>query len=125
MKKIRIDRTRWIRGGKDGNGALSKTSLCEDKGGPYHMCCLGFAAHQLSKKSLNNLIGKATPGNLKFVVSPLNLKFNNTPFTNISNTTFSSECIGINDTKDISDKMREYKLKRKFKSQGLELEFYN
>lgn len=121
-KKVRVDRKRWLRGGINPKGNNTTSMLCNDDG---CRCCLGFALGQLHRITKAGMINLGHPED---VLNKPDGIFTTTVLLNVGdivNTRFTEQCIDINDNDGISDKMREYKLKRKFASQGIELEFYN
>lgn len=118
-KVVRINRAKWRSGGSSekatGKGSIA---LLNQQG---YMCCLGFAAHQLCRKSKNILLNKNNPDELDRIVLPLTKKSKG---GFIYDTTFSAECINVNDDRFITRKQRERKLIRKFNAQGIDLQFY-
>lgn len=123
MKKVRINRAKWRSGGdlSESYTGEGDTYLVNDEG---YRCCLGFACHQLSNLNLQQLTCIAEPGGLQTVIPLLNYIDNDYGWNCMENTDFSDECVAINDDATITSKQREYKLKRKFKANGIELEFY-
>jgi hypothetical protein len=119
MRKVRINRTKWRSGG-EGLKASGKgeTELYNKEG---FSCCLGFASHQLAKCNKDKLKGESFPCFLDKVITPLTERDR---FNYVVDTDFTTECVAINDDEIITRKQREAKLKRKFKANDLELEFY-
>ena len=117
-KKVRIDRKRWLRAGTPGETGL----LCRDS--DHKKCCLGFACGQLYRITEEKMLGIAMPDEVLPGRNTILTKVESNP-NYCYNSKFADECSEINDDDQISDKMREYKLKRKFASQGILLEFYN
>jgi hypothetical protein len=90
---------------------------------------LGFFAKScgISKNKLRN-IGR--PNHIQYENTNLLIKKNPQliPWSDnsyIINVGFTKEATRINDNEEISEKMREYKLKRLFKKNGIELSFIN
>lgn len=123
MRKVRINRAKWRSGdcSHGGNSAYQSgygdTALINDEG---FRCCLGFAACQLGKISLKSILNLSTPEELPRVITPLSER---TEY-GVRDTRFTTTCIEINDDQDITQKQRESKLKRKFKTKNIQLEFY-
>lgn len=116
-KKVKINRKKWLRGMKDGDKKKKCPVLLNDEG---QRCCLGFAICQIGKIKKDKILEELTPQDLDFQVSPFSYRDENY----IENSKFTKECMGINDDEYINEKQREYKLRRKFKSKGIDLEFY-
>jgi hypothetical protein len=120
MRKVRINRAKWRSGyyGPNSSGK-GETQLYNEEG---FSCCLGFASHQLAKCNKDKLEGEAFPCGLDKVITPLTIRDRH---NDIVDTSFTIQCISINDDERITRKQREAKLKRKFKDNDLELEFYD
>lgn len=129
MKKIRpsrkrafvVDRRKWGTGEEGGN-------LKRDDTGK--MCCLGFVGLQCGVPA-KNLLSLGTPEELdpkdaqKFPAPFITLRvdeWGNTIQT-YEDGPLINDATGINDDDEISDKMREYKLKRLFKKHGCSIRF--
>ena len=129
MKKVTIKRSKWQRGGDDAMENLfpeeTDTQLWGNK--TECGCCLGHVLHQAHKVPYKELRGRYYPACLadsenkgNALVTTEKNEFRSIYF---ANTDFASKAITINDSENISNKMREYKLRRLFKSHGYELEF--
>lgn len=116
---LTINRKRWARGGKNGEAALLNRES--------NMCCLGFACRaigfskndikdEFSPKGLANISLSACERLDKLVVSG--------PDGNVwRNSEDTAKAIIINDSGDISDKMREYRLKPILRRLGFDVKF--
>ncbi len=116
-RKVKISRKKWLRGNND-------SYMVNSRG---HMCCLGFAANQISRIPKKDMCMISVPeevyskdsfltnvDHVRHGMSGMNISFNND---------FADKAMRINDNKEISDKMREYKLKLLFEKHGIELTF--
>ena len=125
MRKVRINRAKWRCGGFLGHGSKSGSSDIFDPSSTYlndgeFRCCLGFAANQLGRVSYKDMLYLYSPAALSKKIEP----FSENDGSFLNNTKFAHQCMIVNDDASISNKMREYKLKRKFKSQDIDLQFY-
>ena len=116
MKTITVNRKKWARGGKNGESAL-----LNDEG---NMCCLGFACNQISRIPKSKLEGVGMPCDVYDKVSFLT-EINSTFINGIGDNLLARTAAEINDDLRITDKMREYKLTRLFKSHGYKIRFIN
>ena len=114
MDKFVIDRSKWLRGeGPKGFSVLLRRS-------DRKMCCLGFYGEHLGV-SRRKLIDIGNP--------PVIKRFGELAPALVSthdkscNSSVCDQIIRVNDSQEISDKMREYRLKRLFKSIGVNVEF--
>jgi hypothetical protein len=128
MKKVTIQRSKWQRGGLVGLGNLFPSEYDTHLWGrkTESGCCLGHCLHQAHRVTYKSMRGIGDPGSL----AEKNSKQN--PLSRLSldgwgnryqNNDFAEKAVRINDDPLISDKMREYKLRRLFKSNGYQLEF--
>lgn len=121
MKKVRINRKTWSRGGVN-----QPSKLCNAEG---NMCCLGFAIHQIAKVKKDSLVGKYYPRNFykkeSFFTNAY--KSNSACYDSaiIENNEFSSVAAKINDNAGITEVEREIRLIDLFSRNGIVLEFYN
>jgi hypothetical protein len=112
MKTITIKRSKWARGGMNGDSFLLNEA--------GNMCCLGFAANQMNRIARCELFEGATPEDVYTKASP---------FTNVDEDGFvkdnvlSETAIMINDNARISDKVRERRLTTLFKKFGIKIKF--
>lgn len=117
-KVVKINRAKWRTGGhNEGQSGEGETRLLNQEG---YMCCLGFASHQIGKMAKETLEGAIMPSSLGRVISPL---VKRSESGKCINTRFSNECAHLNDSNSITRKQREYRLKRKFNAQGIDLQF--
>ena len=114
-KKVKVSRKKWLRGGTD--SYLVNSDGC--------MCCLGFAANQISRITKEDMNMAVTPEEVyqkeSFLTEPRST--NAWGGKSIRDNRFAHRAMIINDNPTISDKMRESRLKRLFKSNGVELTF--
>lgn len=119
-----IDRKRWLRG--EEKSALVRKF---DK----KMCCLGFLGRACGIRR-KDMVAVARPERLNsssdikkwpaWLVSFIEMPaWQDADYFDTGR--LGQQLMSLNDNQEISDKMREYKLKRKFKSVGLEVEFIN
>jgi hypothetical protein len=111
MKTITIKRSKWL------NGDRECVSVLMDKN--EHMCCLGFAIHQVTKCKKSRLLNLATP--YKFFRGDSFLT-DATP-DGVNNNFLAMDAIVINDDKSILGLEREEKLRKLFKKNGYKLKF--
>lgn len=106
MKKFTVRRSKWYRGD---SGALLLTNNGQ-------MCCLGFAVNQICRVTKKDLLNEARPSNVLF---------RDTPFTHSEgqDRLFIEKVIDINDCEDISDSVREKRLTKIFKENGIKVTF--
>jgi hypothetical protein len=117
--KLVIDRQKWARGAEEG---MLLNTQCK-------MCCLGFAALACGLK----------PHQIKNVEMPADTREETKPTRNKTvwnalldideggrcDTEIASYLASVNDDSDMSDKMREHKIRQKFKKIGVEVTFKN
>ena len=135
--KLVIDREKWARG--NGMSRLLFDKSCGDISGT--MCCLGFLALECGFKKKNismkytfrelnknhPKISKRLPEELQ----PIKTKDKRNDKHFWESSDMAAQLMSLNDSRDhykgkkITEKMREYKLKRKFKSIGIEVTFIN
>jgi len=114
MKRIRINRSRWMRGQSPEKSSMLWSSRLQ-KG-----CCLGHAIHQISKcpwDSLNNL---TSPRHYFDKESFLTERHG----VGCSDNLFADDAMAINDDTSLSETAREVALTKLFKAHGYDLEFY-
>jgi hypothetical protein len=117
MKTITVDRKKWARGGKNGDACL-----LNDQG---NMCCLGFAARQISRISRSALADAGMPCDVYMKPSFLTEIDTSSNPNEVQDNALSRAAANFNDDLKISDKMREYKLTRLFKKHGIKIRFVN
>jgi len=116
MKKFTVKRKKWARGGQNGEAALLNRQGC--------MCCLGFAANQISRIPKKQLADEGEPCNVYKASSFLTIAERNEDCElDIVNNDLSHKAIVINDDEDISDRLREEKLKKLFRKHGVLVKF--
>lgn len=118
MKKIRIDRKKWLR------GVGPYSSKLWDKEQQLG-CCLGHFIHQTSKCSWNELQDIKAPNKCFKKPSKNNILTRLDLHNIVRNTELSSQAMRINDNVYISNANRESQLINLFKEKGFELEFFN
>lgn len=122
MRSIRINRAKWRAGDDDTDGkyacGIGSTLLVNSEN---YMCCLGFAAQQLSHKSKKSIRYCGDPSSLKFVVSPINKRLKD---GSMNLTELSDKAIDINDCETTALEVKEKKLIKLFARHDLELEFF-
>lgn len=106
MKKFTVRRSKWLRGTDHGR-------LLDEEG---KMCCLGFGVNQICRVTKKDLLDKTRPSNVLF---------RNTPFTHCEgeDRVFIEKVIDINDSEVISDSVREKRLTKIFKENGIKVTF--
>jgi hypothetical protein len=132
MKTIKVDRKKWLRGGKTPDGLKTKkTLLCDSND---NCCCLGFASLQLSSLTHDHLRYKFEPDDLNTKIDHLTQYASCSFISRLvddfnydawDNTYFSCTCMKINDNAEITEEERERLLTKAFAEEGLRLEFYN
>lgn len=108
-----IDRTKWLRGGKEDSLLLSADS--------GKMCCLGFLARQCGY-SAKDIRGFATPSSMG-KTSKLIPGLVKTEWGGVHNTPLCYRLIDINDNLKLSDSQREKRLTRWFKHLKVDVSF--
>lgn len=108
--KVRINRKKWLRGGKNPNGNYNPSVLWDNtnKAG----CCLGHAVRQEKHCSWGKLTNKSYPKDIVKILGK-------TQFTK-----FQQKAVRINDNIHMDEAGRERKLIKLFAKYGHELEFY-
>jgi len=117
MKTITVKRSKWARGGKNGDARLLNHDEC--------MCCLGFAICQISKHvSKLKMLDRLMPDDV-FKGESFLTKMNRDAFDEkvIVNNDLAGEAAKINDHESISGHVREQKLKKLFKKHGFKIVF--
>ena len=114
LRRVRINREKWIRGGETGLGKLAQTALCDTNG---QRCCLGFAMNQISRIPFSRLISEPCP---EYVVTRKSFLTDKHGCNNL----FTMDAIAINDYGNIPDHERESKLIKLFRKNGIILTFY-
>jgi hypothetical protein len=114
LRRVRINRAKWIRGGKNGLGDSVETTLCDRED---QRCCLGFAMNQISRIPYIRLQNQFAP---ECVVGRGSFLTNLRGHNNI----FAMDAIMVNDDHNLSDADRESKLVKLFRQQGIILTFY-
>lgn len=106
MKKFTVRRSKWLRGGDN-------ACLLDDNG---NMCCLGFGVNQICRVPKKDLLHELRP---YFVLD------RDTPFTHSEGEDrhFIDKVVEINDSRDISDSVREKRLTKLFKENGIKVTF--
>jgi len=113
-RKVTISRAKWLRGSME-------PYMVDNKG---CMCCLGFAANQISRITKRVMIGAGEPCDVYKKRSFLTIDgLDAWGSARVQNNQFADQAMDINDNAGLSEKMREYKLKRLFSKNGIELEF--
>jgi len=120
MKTLIINRNKWTRGGI--NKFDNPTTLLNNHG---CMCCLGFHALQFTKATKECIDGVSTPESITYKcnIGKTILLTKRTPFEKRHHTEFSKKAIVINDDRHISEKDRESRLKKLFKTKGYAIKF--
>ena len=127
--KLRINRKRWLRGGKDGRGREA-TPLLRDKEG--RQCCLGFYARALGYKPAG-LIHKRDPKDLEVLHKPdpkslewdgLSWLVEDSIYYGWWNTSACTNLMKLNDAPTLDEGERERRIAEKFAEQGIEVEFF-
>jgi len=116
MRRLTIQRSKWLRGAKDGS------CLLNDEG---RMCCLGFSARYNFKWAKDDILGVATPDGYskkREIYKDCSL-LKESKSGLIVDSEFASSAININDSSLIRGKIREQKLIKLFKENGINLKF--
>lgn len=120
MFKFRVNRKRWVRGDKNGHSSLLNDVNC--------MCCLGFLSKKVGYKT-GEINGIGAPHSVVYGTGknkyPSGLVKKTINFFGAPEAT--RQCRRImtcNDSSEISDSVREARLKRLFATIGIEVEFY-
>ena len=124
-RKVRIKRSKWLRGQRWGkhyplSGAC--TMMCDQDG---NMCCLGFAANQISGVTKNRMLETFAPSDVyrgKSFLTKLDTRFTYTSRC-VDNNQFAKRAMKINDNANYRETTREKKLITLFAKNGIELEF--
>lgn len=151
--KFTVQRSKWLRGGRNGNNrGVANSVLCQTRS-PNHKCCLGFISEQLGCP-IKYLKNKSGPSSLMSTIyygngsqSPKEdlddlpgsfLRFfykkrTGTYLSSINGTyedrprwvmkEWFKHAMSINDAKNISDEEREKQLKTLFKKHGHTIRF--
>jgi len=115
-RKVKISRKTWLRGSMD-------SYMVNTIG---QMCCLGFAANQISRISKKRMRLKSGPEDVyqtRSFLTFLGQSYYGDDGVVVLDNTFANQAMVINDNCQISDKVREYQLKRLFKKNDIELTF--
>lgn len=110
-KTVKISRKKWLRHRSD-------TMMCDNQG---KMCCLGFAANQVSGIPKSRMLNNSAPENVYKKPSFLT-KMRGVDGVLINNS-FAEKAIEINDEHTFTDVIREKKLKSLFRKNGVDLTF--
>lgn len=119
MKKIRINRKMWRRGGNIHDQAKGRTKLYDKDHNVG--CCLGHLVHKISKCAWDELNGKEYPK--QFYKKP-NVMCEENAFLGLRNSEFVKKAVNTNDEPSLNESERETKLIALFATKGFELEFY-
>ena len=123
---VRIDRTKWLRGGKDPKGRVIYDfflwDLSKNAG-----CCLGHAIKQVCNLPERELDSMRTPEDVFDVFTGSTFLTDSSDFAHNHphNNTFAEKAMEINDKRTYSDAYRERRLVALFRRNGLKLEFFN
>lgn len=113
MKRFTVRRSKWRRGGPKNIHTMGYTNLLNEQG---FMCCLGFACNQICRIPKKKLLGESLPdkviGNESTFVDRHGVNKN-----------FVYTAVRINDASYINDKVREARLKKLFKENGILVTF--
>ncbi len=116
MKKFTVRRKKWARGGKNGRAELLNSD--------GNMCCLGFAACQVSRKTHEQLLNCGKPSEVYLRKSFLTDEYRPEPnWVDVSNNKLTQKAITINDSVKITDETREKRLKALFRKYGIIIKF--
>ena len=112
MKTLVINRNKWKRGGNIGKG---ETQLLNTEG---YMCCLGFHALQFTKAVKKDILECGNPYSVK-------CNMGNTILLNDPDhdSDFTGDAITINDDNTISEKVREERLTKLFRTKRYDIKF--
>lgn len=116
-RKFKIDRQRWARGGQEA------TKLCDIDG---KMCCLGFAANQISRLTKNELLNHEVPEEVYSKASFLT-RLVESPWGDLQtkDNELAENAIGINDNMYLTESEREKLLIELFDEHDIDVTFYN
>jgi hypothetical protein len=114
MKTVKIDREIWSRGNLNGPAKLL------NKQG--NMCCLGFAANQISKKGRDQLLGNCEPSQVYRGKSFLT---NTDKYLEVIDNNLSDMAMRINDDRYFTEEEREAELTKLFRDNNIKLVFKN
>lgn len=117
MRKVTIDRTKWLRG-KASEPHVCNVLWSENCNAG---CCLGHAIHQITKLPLLSLANFDVPSQIFSSKSFLTFKENGKAHQN----EFADKAININDSTIIPDEDRERLLIHLFKQNKIKLTFKN
>lgn len=124
MKKLVIKRSKWLRGGKDGNGAEALSLLMNKDG---HKCCLGFYVRACGYKKA--LKGKACPDDeiqvpreAKWLLDSVDEQ-RHLRLKDYYNSNACNNLMMINDNEHFPQSERELKLTKLFAKQGITVIF--
>jgi hypothetical protein len=125
-KTLIIDRSKWRTGGDEeskNRTGKGKTKLLNGYGS---MCCLGFDAKRCGIP-LKNLLGVAQPEGIikKYVCKIPHLIKSDGLFETDVNTKFAERAMDINDDDYLTPKDRELRIKKHFKTIGINVKFIN
>lgn len=114
MRKLTIDRSRWLRG--EGSDI---SFLRRERDGK--MCCLGFLALQCGM-TVAKITGVANPSDVLDERWPLTI-IGQDDHCIVENTNLTNNMIEMNDAEWLAEEEREESLKKLFAVVGIELEF--
>ncbi len=119
-----VERSKWLRGGKDGDGMGASSTLLNSDG---HMCCLGFACKTLGFRD-STIFSKGSPTNAVRAGTASALRHRKLRMSALitadgSNSEATWEAMSINDSDDVCDADRENQLKPVLKKLGFAVKF--
>lgn len=112
MKRFTVKRSKWARGGQNGSSLLLNQQ--------GSMCCLGFAANQISCILKKKLALAACPDEV-FKGASFLTRLDDEGY--VVDNKLSDEAIEINDSHLINDNEREEQLKKLFRKHGIIVTF--
>lgn len=115
MKSFTVRRKKWARGGKNGEAAL----LNQDG----NMCCLGFAACQISRIRRSELADEGEPQNVYKDKSFLTDVERYDDNVDVTNNDLASKAMTINDNEKLSENEREKRLTKLFRKHNIIIKF--
>lgn len=123
MKTLTLDYSKWRSGGgfKTSHNQLGigPTALHNELG---FQCCLGQFSLQLGKCSIEDILNKTMPDDLKKKIRLLNKSIGD---NNYVNTIFSNKAVAINDDMDTTPSQKITLLRKLLKTKGLLLRVIN
>jgi hypothetical protein len=116
MRKVRINRKKWLRGGYKSSLNPHGTYLWLAQGNAG--CCLGHVCKQISRKTEKELEGELCPAYIFSRKSVLTTTLG-------ADNDFAIAAMGINDNDSLSESQREHHLISLFLENNITLEFFN